>query len=177
MFSPAGVLDRCWIAFPPTNGRGRDVGLFTELKEWLPAAFGGSGLLVAARLWFDARQARKSEKAAKDVQRTDLVRIAQDAAGAVIADLRKEADRLREQLDKLDAEFATFRKAHDTMIADKEAELALLRGKVRALEATVDAYERLLTANNIPHEKPAQPFFELRESELWPMPPQPGVTP
>lgn len=174
MYLTAGVVGPCSIV--RHAGYGRDVDLPQLLKEWVLPLGGLGGLAASVKLWIDASAARKSEKATKATQRTDLIKIAQDAAGAVIADLRAEVDRLHKQLAEVHAEFGSFRKAHDSMIADKEAELALLRGKVRALEATVDAYERLLTANNIPHEKPAQPFFELRESELWPLPPPAGAT-
>jgi hypothetical protein len=176
MFSAAGVIDPWTYAWAP-NGRARDMGLYEIAKDFTPTIFGGSGFLVAVKLWFDVRAARKAEKVAKATQEIDLIKIAREVAGATIADLRTQVGELQKQLTDVQTEFASFRKIHDTMIADKEAELALLRGKVRALEATVDAYERLLTANNIPHEKPSQPFFELRESELWPLPPPPGATP
>jgi septal ring factor EnvC (AmiA/AmiB activator) len=139
------------------------------------AIFGGglSGFAALVKLRWDARENLRKAQAAQATTRTDLIKIAQDAAGAVIADLRTEIDRLRGQLDEVEAEFATFRKAHDTMIADKDAELALLRGQVRQLSATVDAYERLLTAHDIPHERPTQIFYEIRGGEVRAVDPSP----
>src|SRR6185369_16900067 len=120
-----------------------------------------------------AAEERRAAEAAKEANRNELVQIATEAAGRVISDLSKEIDRLRKQLDEVEAEFAEFRKAHDSMILEKDAELALLRGQVRQLSATVDAYERLLTAHDIPHERPAQIFYEIRGGEVRPVDPSP----
>lgn len=172
----AGVLDPWFIAYPP-KGRARDVDGFHALKDFWPALL---ALVAALKFWLDARTARRAELGAKlaadeakAVQRTDLIKIAHDVAGELIAELRTEADRLRKRVADLDAEFATFRKVHDKMVADKDAELALLRGRVKSLEATLDAYERLLTHNNIPHAKPAEHFIALRggEAEIVPLVP------
>jgi len=149
------------------------------------AVFGGgaSGFVALLKLRWDAqdrlRKAKEAEaaaaaersaaEAAKEANRNELVQIATEAAGKVISDLSREIDRLRKQLDEVEAEFAEFRKAHDTMIADKEAELLLLRGRLRQLEATVDAYDRLLTAHAIPHERPPQIYYENRAGETRPI--------
>lgn len=153
------------------------MGLLEFLKDFGPLIFGGSGFLTAVKVWFDARAARKAEAATRASQEIDLIKIAREVAGATIADLRTQVGDLQKQLGDVQAEFATFRKTHETMIADKNAELAMLRGQVRSLKATVDAYERLLTQHNIPHTKPVEPFTDLREGEARSvslLPDQPG---
>jgi len=150
-----------------------------EVPDLVPLLGAGgffAGCAAIAKLWFDRSDARRDAKSARDVQRADLIKIAQDAAGAIIADLREDVDRERREhaktrarLDELDAEFATFRRTHDTMIADRDAELALLRGRVRALEAERDALARILDHHNIPHPPTAQPFFELRDGRVDPV--------
>lgn len=190
MAAAAGVLDPWFIAYPP-EGRARDVDGLHALKDFWPAVL---ALVAALKFWLDARVSRRAELGArlaadeaKAVQRTDLIKIAHDVAGGLIAELRTESDRLRKRVAEIETEFASFRKVHDKMIGDKEAELSLLRGRVKSLEATLDAYERLLTQNNIPHAKPAEHFTVLRDgvAEAVPLvpdrvevvrePPQPGL--
>lgn len=125
------------------------------LATWGPIV---SGLLVGAlpwlKLWAAARESGGQRRA-------DLIKIAQEAAASVIDELRAEADRLRERLEKVEGDFGEFRRTHDTMIADKDAEIAMLRGQLRQALAHADTYERLLTKHEIPHDKPTQPFWRV----------------
>lgn len=153
-----------------------------------PTVFNGAVIAACIKLWFDARKDRReAEKARVGVeqqQRTDILKIAQEAAAGVIEDLREDVDRERKlraeqraenerislRLEKVEREFAEFRKVHDMMIADKDAELTLLRGENRQLKAVVDAYERLLSEHNIPHRRPAlNPIWEVSSGEAKPI--------
>lgn len=129
------------------------------LKEWGP--FAGAAVVGALpwfKIWRDSRKDRSQE-------RSDLIKIAQDAAKGVIKDLREEVDRLQRQIAELESEMTADRKEHAQTIAAKDAEIALLRGRLRQALATADTYERTLTANNIPHEPPAQPFWLIEAGD------------
>lgn len=82
-------------------------------------------------------------------ERSDLVKIAQDAAGAVIQDLRDEADRLRQRLEAVEAELNGLRKEHAMMLADKDAQITLLKGEKNQLQAELDALKRWLAKKGI----------------------------
>lgn len=92
--------------------------------------------------WSDSKKQFRAERA-------DLIQIAQEAAGHVIGDLRAEIDRLRTEMAELHTEIATARKEHAVMLAQKDAEITMLRGELRQREALLEAYERVLKANNI----------------------------
>lgn len=94
-----------------------------------------------------------------------LVTVAQDAAKGVIADLRAEVERLQHDVQALESELSLARKEHADTIAAKDAELTLMRGRLRQALANVDAYERLLTANNIPHEPTRQTFYRVEAGD------------
>lgn len=57
------------------------------------------------------------------------------------------------------------RKDHAEKITAKDAEIALLRGRLRQALATADTYERKLTENKIPHEPPAPPFWLIEAGD------------
>lgn len=125
-------------------------------EAWPYAIVAVPGIFAAWKAW--------------SVGRRDLVKIAHDAAASVIGDLRKEIDRSHQEIDRLhrqqeelEREFAEFRRTHDTMIADKDAEIALLRGRLREAEAIIQAQDRLLDRHGIPHEHP-------RSSAFWGVP-------
>ncbi len=137
------------------------------LREWGPLVGAvGVGLLPWVKVWSDRRSGERRD-------RHDLVKIAQEAASAVIEDLRDEVDRYRARLEEVEREFTDFRRKHDTMIADKDAKIALLEqrismteGEVRQWRATAESYARLLDKNGIPHAKPGQPIWEAKDERL-----------
>jgi hypothetical protein len=118
------------------------------LQQWGPLA---GGIMVSfppwIKMWIDGRKVASDE-------RTDLIRIAQDAAASVI-------NSLQDRVEALEAELTKFREESDKRLASKDAELSMLRGQLRQWMALAEAYERLLETNNIPHEKPAQPFWRV----------------
>lgn len=121
-----------------------------EIKTWGPWV---GGLLAGFLPWIAMLGKAKSERS-KD--RADLVKIAHEAAGALIKDLREEIERgnedrdqLRRRLEEVENELADFRRKHDAIMADKDAELAILRGENRQLRAMLDSHRRLLEANGI----------------------------
>lgn len=128
----------------------------TSFLAWWP-------ILVAAgpgvwAIWRDFRQRRKDGTRDK----ADLVRIAQEAAAAVISDLREEAQRLRDRLDKTERE-------HMEMIAAKEARITMLEGELRHQKMENEALRDLLTRNGIPAPKQSTPYYEIRNGELLPV--------
>jgi hypothetical protein len=126
-----------------------DVGDFLgKLPLWA-----GFAVVAAPGLWAVWKQSSADRVIARK-ERVDLIRIAQEVSAETIADLRR-------RVEELEGEVNAMRKEHTESIAAKDAELALLRGELRQAWATVDAYERLLTVNEIPHEKPAQAFWRV----------------
>lgn len=126
------------------------------------------GLLAWVKFWADARAIKGREEA-------DLIKIAQDAASGVIRELREEANRqrdeaaelrdegaqLRRRVEELENEMSVMRAAHVQSLAAKDAEISMLRARERHWQTVADVYERLLEANAVPHEKPAQPFWRV----------------
>lgn len=121
-------------------------------------------IVAAPGLWAVWKQL-SSGQAASRKERIDLVRLAEEVSANAIKELREDNAALRGRLDEIEEEFAAFRRTHDGMIADKDAELALIRGENRQLKALLEAYERLLEANGIPHEKPMQPYWRVAAGE------------
>lgn len=121
------------------------------LKEWGP--FVGAavvGVLPWVKMWRDGRKARATDAAT-------LIKLAQQVAEDAIKDLRNRVKELEDEVTEL-------RKEHAQSIAAKDAKIALLEGELRQAWATADAYERLLTDNDIPHEKPSQPIWRVPAS-------------
>lgn len=132
--------------------------LFQAWGPWL-------GLLLGTLPWLVfLRDGEKSQKK----ERLDLAAIAQDAVKDLIKDLREELDRgnkdrdqLRHRLEEVEHELADFRRKHDAMIADKDAELTLLRGENRQLLAMLESYRRLMKANGIEPPPVTQQFWSV----------------
>lgn len=114
-----------------------------------------AGLLPWIKLALDAKKERGQV-------RTDLVKIAQEAAAGVIVELRKETQRLQIEINNLEAEIDGLRR----QVAERDARTMFLEGELRQTKALVGAYERLLDAHEIPHSKPGQPVWEAREGGL-----------
>lgn len=123
-------------------------------QSWPFLVVGAPGLFAAWKAW--------------TTQRNDLVKIAQEAAGSVIQSLRDEALRLSDRLAQVEDELDELRKEHAQMMANKDAQISLLEGEKRQLQAQVEAYRRILAAHDI--SDPARPaFFELKGGGLNPM--------
>lgn len=119
-----------------------------HVPTWVLIVFAAApGVWAIVTRWQDNRKARSRE-------RVDLVRLAEEVSAKAIA-------RLQAQIDALEAELNELRKEHADTIAAKDAELALLRAQLRQALALADAYERKLTENGIPHEKPSQPLWRV----------------
>lgn len=135
-----------------------------DLKTWGPWVTAlAAGLLPYMTLWGKSKSDRTKERA-------DLVKIAQEAAGAVIKDLRDEIDRahddrdqLRHRLEEVEYELADFRRKHDAMIAERDAELTMLRGENRQLRAMLDSHRRFMEANGLTPP--------LMQEQFWLVPP------
>ena len=81
---------------------------------------------------------------------------------------REEAERLRERVTHLEDELAEMRRQLNQSadsIAAKDAELALLRGRLRQVLALAQSYEAKLTEHGIPHEQPSQPFWRVEAGD------------
>jgi signal transduction histidine kinase len=119
-------------------------------KYWPVVAGVCVGGWTMARSWL--RERDLSDKA-----KGELITIAQNAAKDVIHTLEEDSKRLRTRVDELEDEVRELQKSGVT----KDAELSLVRGELRQWKAVAAAYEKLLEANGIPHEKPSQPFWRL----------------
>lgn len=97
------------------------------------------GLFAVWRQWTVGQQAHRKDRA-------DLVKIAQEAAGAVIQSLR-------DRLDEVEAELAELRKEHVKMLSEKDAKITLLEGEKRGLEAYAQSLERRLDELGIEYPK------------------------
>jgi len=125
-------------------------------------------LLVAAPGFFAVYKQWTTNRGAERRDRGDLIKIAQDAAGAVIKTQQDEIERLRERIEEVEEELADLRREHARQIAEKDAKILLLEGELRTAWSQVEAYERLLEANNIPHAKPRQTVWEARGTGVKP---------
>lgn len=123
-------------------------------------------LLVAAPGAFAVYRQWSTNRRADRRDRGDLIRIAQEAAAAVIKTQQEEIERLRQRIDEVEEELGELRRKHADQLAEKDAKILLLEGELRTSWSQVRAYERLLEANNIPHAKPGQTLWEAREEGI-----------
>lgn len=142
---------------------------------WIAEHAGSAALdlapwLAVLKLYLDRKDAAKTLLAAQKVAanaeaaasanaRNDLIKIAQDAAGQVIQNLRDEAESLRERVELLEGELDEMRRRlgqSADSIAAKDAELAMLRGRLRQVLATLVSHESKMTAAGIAFEKHRQ---------------------
>jgi hypothetical protein len=111
------------------------------LQAWGPLVGGVAvGLLPWLKLWRDAREAGGRRRA-------DLIKIAQDAAAAVITELREEADRLRVRVGSLEDTVSGLRRELGLSadgIAARDAQIALLRARLVEALALAETYRRRL---------------------------------
>lgn len=133
------------------------------------------------RARFDAERAAAFAKidadraAAQAQDRAAVIKLTQEVASATIRDLREDVERghaaedaLRVRVDQLEQELADFRRKHEAMIADKDAELTnvraeltLLRGDNRELLAMLESYRRLMKAAGIEPPPVSQRFWSV----------------
>jgi septal ring factor EnvC (AmiA/AmiB activator) len=127
-----------------------------ELAQLWPLIGGlAAGLLPWIKLALDAKKDRGQI-------RTDLVKIAQEAAAGVITELRKECQRLQVEITSLEREVHQLRR----QVAERDARTLFLEGELRQTQALLGAYERLLDAHDIPHSKPGQPVWQAKDGGL-----------
>lgn len=88
-------------------------------------------------------------------QENKLMELAERAAANMFSVLQAEVDRLRGRVEELEAQLSTAHQERAALVA----ELAITRGHLRQALANLDAYDRLLTEHDIPHQKPAQALF------------------
>jgi len=141
-------------------------------KYWGQATGIAVGLFAALKWWRDRKSADRAEGAAARSQaskdKLDADRAAREGVAEAIQILRDEVKRLAAEVEDVREELRELQTEHIRMIADKDAEIALLRGRNRQLEATIAAHRRQMIAAGL--SVPAEPaFFELREGELKPM--------
>jgi hypothetical protein len=100
--------------------------------------------------------------------RTDLAAFAQAAARDMLDEHRKELDRLRGRLEGVEAELGDLRKEYVKMLADKDAEISMLRGALRQKEAEVTGLLHILDRHHIPRPVQGAEYWETRDGELQP---------
>jgi len=138
-----------------------------------PYVFGGGGWVALAKIYLDGRTAGQQRAATASRERTDLVKIAQEAAGEVIEDLRSENKRVRDRLADIEREFGAFRRAHDVMVADKDAKIALLEGTIRMKDAELEGLRDVIRRAGLPLPLQGQPYWEMRDGRLEPIQQEP----
>lgn len=121
------------------------------------------GLYAVWKQWQAARQVARKDRA-------DLIKIATEAAGAVIEDLRAEIERLKGEVEDLHSELASARREHAEMIAHKDAQITLLQGEKRQLEQQVAALEDFLRRHGIEPPKQGQTYWTMQDGALTPAP-------
>ena len=138
-------------------------------KYWAQVTLAAGGVFAALKWWTDrgdkTRQAEAAVIAARATAEIDLTRLAKEVSAEAIDTLRDELHRQALEIKDLRGEIRDLQAEHIRMIADKDAEIALLRGRNRQLEATIAAHRRHMIAAGL--ELPAEhAFFELRDGEL-----------
>lgn len=141
-------------------------------KYWahVVAVATAAGWAINKRL--DARAKARSDAiaaaAAKEVVKLDLAKLVREETAEIIQRLREEVDHWVAEVEKLRQEIHDVQRDHAKTLAEKDAEIALLRGRERQLEATIAAHRRQMVAAGLP--LPPEPaFFEIRDGELKPM--------
>lgn len=148
-----------------------DALLFIE-KGWPYAIVAAPGLFATVKLLLDAQKAEAAGQREDRRDEQQLIKIAHEAATAVIEELRAESDRLRDRLTEVEAELTSLRKEHAEMMANKDARIQFLEGEKRNLEMTLLAYEDLLRRHGIEPPKRGQPYWEMHDNQLRPAVPE-----
>jgi hypothetical protein len=133
-------------------------------KHWAQLTVAAGAIFTAFKFWSDQRAKRRETAAAtfaaRAVAKLDLTKLAQEAAADVIQTLREEVDHWTGEVGKLRGELRELQSEHIRMIADKDAEIALLRGRNRQHLAEIETLHRAMQAAGIPIPKPT-PYFEV----------------
>lgn len=122
------------------------------LKTWPYLLAAAPGVWTVYKTWNDGRTNTRKD-------RIDLIRLAQEVAKEAITHLENRIKVLEDELSQL-------RKEHLDTVTAKDAKILILEGQLRQALAEADAYERLLTANDIAHPKSARPFFALADGTI-----------
>lgn len=141
-------------------------------KYWSHALALAATVGGGVKWWVDARAKQRTDAvaqaAARQVAKLDLAKLVREETAEIIQRLREEVDHWTGEVDKLRSELRGVQGELSRMIAagiDKDAEIALLKGRNRQLEASIAAHRRLMIANGL--QPPAEPvFFELSDGEL-----------
>lgn len=133
-------------------------------KYWGQVTAFALGVFTVAKWIADQRAKRRQEAAAEVAARAaakiDLTRLAQEVSAEAIQTLRDELHRQALEIETLRREIHDMQREHIASLADKDAEIALLRGRNRQLEANVAAHRRLMIAAGM--TLPPEPaFFEV----------------
>jgi predicted nucleic acid-binding Zn-ribbon protein len=141
-------------------------------KYWAQMVAIATGSGWALNRWLDARSKKRAEAvaaiAARAAAKVDLTRLAQEVAAEAIQTLRDELHRQAVEIEELRREIHDIQRDHAKTMAEKDAEITLLRGRIRQLEATIAAHRRQMANAGLP--LPAEPaFFEIADGDLRPM--------
>lgn len=126
-------------------------------KYWAQIVIAVGGAWTALKFWSDQRAKRRetaaASLAARAVAKLDLTKLAQEAAADVIQTLREEVDHWTGEVAKLRDELREARREHAQVIAQKDAQIALLEGEKRQLTAKVEALQRVIVSHGWPEAK------------------------
>ena len=120
-------------------------------KYWSQTVVAAGGLWIAVKAgaaaikWLvDTKERETAAAAAAAVQerkdKVDALKLVEEIYGELIGNLREEVDRLAQKLDEVRDEMRR-------MMIDKDAQISLLEGEKRRLQAKVDAYRRILISH------------------------------
>lgn len=138
-------------------------------RAWPYALVAGPGLFALWKYYRDAELAKARLGVEDRRDRQDLIKIAQEAAGEVIDELRQEAARLRERLETVEAELQKVRKDNADMMAAKDAKITMLEGENRQLQQRLRACEHLLERHHIPAPRQGETYWEMDDGGLRPI--------
>ncbi len=141
-------------------------------KYWshLVALATAAGWAITKRM--DAQAKRRTDAvaqaAAQQVAKLDLAKLVREETAEIIQRLREEVDHWTAEVDKLRTELRDVQGELSRMITagiDKDAEIALLRGRNRQLEASIAAHRRMMLRAGL--DLPPEPaFFEIKDGEV-----------
>lgn len=115
------------------------------------------------------REVAAASSAAKAVAQLDLAKLAQEEVSKVIHTLREEVDHWTGVVGELREELREVRREHASVIAQKDAQIALLEGERRQLIAKVEALQRVIIAHGWPEAKSFDALEIDHDGKLKPM--------
>lgn len=141
-------------------------------KYWGHAAGVAAAVGGLLKMWIDARAKKRTDAvaaaAARQVARLDLAKLVREETADIIQRLREEVDHWTAEVEKLRGEIHDIQRDNALTLAAKDAEITMLRGRNRQLEASIAAHRRMMAAAGL--ELPAEPaYFEIRDGALKPM--------